>query len=389
MDVGDVDDDGDLDVFTGSEPTGFPGALLRNNGDGSFEPPVVYSHSTTFGRGVSRPKLRDLDGDGDLDLLYNGAHTDFQEGYNFYTAMNDGAGNFGPITQWVINTCGNGDVDAFDLDADGDLDVVNCEELACAGGGDSANRLFISLNHGDGTFAPHYTVQIGTGPHALTGGDLNHDGHVDLVTTHWMPYGARDFINVHIGNGDGTFQEEIVYEVGQGPRWITQDDFNGDGHTDLATGNSGADNEGRETMTVLFGTGSGTFRGRTDYYLPFSPDLIGATGLTSGDVDQDGDVDILAVTVANGMAVYENDGAGGFTFRIRYGLSWSPWSLVYADFDGDGIKDVGTLTTDVLGLGLSAALTLLPGTGAGTVDPVVFRDGFESADLSAWSQAQP
>lgn len=303
--------------------------------------------------------------------------------------MNDGAGNFGPITQWVISTCGNGDVDAFDLDGDGDLDVVNCEELACGGGGATANRLFISRNNGDGTFAPHYTVQISTGRHALMGSDLNYDGNVDLVTTHWMPYGARDFINVHLGSGDGTFQEEVVYEVGQGPRWITQDDFNGDGHTDLATGNSGSGNEGRETMTVLFGTGTGTFTGRSDYYMPFSPDLIGATGLASGDIDQDGDADIMAVTVANGMAVYENDGTGGFTFRIRYGLSWDPWSLVHADFDGDDIKDIGTLTSDVYGLALSAAFAILPGTVAATAGDPIFQDGFESADLSAWSQSQP
>jgi len=192
---------------------------------------------------------------------------------------------------------------------------------------------------------------------------------------------------VHIGYGDGSFQEEVVYQVGQGPRWITQDDFNGDGHTDLATGNSGADNEGRETMTVLFGTGTGTFTGRMDYYLPFSPDLIGATGLTSGDIDLDGDADIMAVTVANGMAVYENDGTGGFTFRIRYGISWDPWNIVYADFDGDGVKDIGALTSDVYGLGLSAALTILPGTEA--AGSLIFQDGFGSGDTSAWSAMQP
>jgi hypothetical protein len=364
LDAGDVDGDGDLDVMVSSESFGTVGALLFNEGGGTFGSPQVYTHSETYGRGVARAKLRDLDGDEDLDLLYNGAHTDFHDGYNFYTAMNDGAGSFGPITQWFIGTCGNGDVDAFDIDEDGDLDVINCEELACAGGS-GANRLFISLNAGDGTFAPAYTIQISTGPHALLGGDFDENGHVDLVTTHWMPYGLRDFINVHLGNGDGTFQEERVYQTGQGPRWVVQDDFDGDGHADLATGNSGSDNEGRETLTVLFGTGT-TFTNRTDYYMPFSPDLIAATGLASGDVDRDGDVDLMATTTANGVAFYENDGTGSFTFTIRYGLSWDPWSVFYADFDGDDVEDLAFLSNDGLGIlhGTGAVTVGVPGTSA-------------------------
>ncbi len=351
MDVGDVDGDGDLDVFTSTESTGRKGSLLRNLGEGVFAAPVFYTHSETYGRGAGRAKLRDLNGDGHLDLLYNDPHTDFHNGYDFHTALNDGAGTFGPIIEWTLGTGGNGDVDAFDLDNDGDLDVVNCEELCCAPGGE-ANRLFISRNRGDGTFDPPYTIFISRGPHALLGGDFNEDGNVDLVTTHWMPYGERDFINVHLGNGDGTLREEVIYPVGQGPRWIVSDDFNRDGHADLATGNSGADNEGRETLTVLFGTGAGTFGSRADYYAPFSPDLLGATGLAAGDIDDDGDIDLMMTTVANGVAVYANDGTGAFAVRPRLGLTYDPWSLHFTDVTGDGLRDlvmVSSLPDDISG----------------------------------------
>jgi len=358
MDVGDVDGDGDLDVLTSTESMGSEGALLRNLGDGSFAPPVLYTHSEQYGSGVARGKLRDLDGDGDLDLLYNDAHSDLtNNSYDFYVALNDGAGVFGPIVRWVLGTCGNGDVDAFDLDGDGDLDVVNLEELACGGGG--GNRLFISRNRGDATFDPAYLVQIDTGPHAVVGGDFDGDGKVDLVTAHWMPYGLRDFLNVHIGNGDGTFQEEVLYQVGQGPRWIVAADLDGDGDLDLATANSGSGNDGRETLTVLFGTGMGTFSGRRDYAAPFSPDLIGATGLASGDVDWDGDLDLLMTTVAGGMALYRNDGTGEFTIGHRLGLSWDPWSVVSADLSNDGIPDLVALTSDGVS-GLGRFLTVLP-----------------------------
>jgi hypothetical protein len=365
MDLGDVDGDGDLDAFTSTESTGGPGALVRNRGDGTFDPPVLYTHSEQYGRGVARAKLRDLDGDGDLDLLYNDAHTDFHNGYDFHVALNDGAGLFAPIVEWPLGTCGNGDIDAFDLDGDGDLDVVNCEELACGGGG--ANRLFISINQGDATFDPPYVVQISTGPHALIGGDFNGDGHIDLATTHWMPYGFRDFINVHLGNGDGSFQEETVYLVGQGPRWIVTDDFDGDGHADLATANSGRDNEGRETLTLLFGDGTGAFGGRQDYYAPFSPDLLAAQGLTAGDYDRDGYVDLLMVTAAGGVAVYRNDGSGAFAIMPRLGATWSPWSIAFDDVTGDGLEDLIMLASDGLS-GLGRFVAVLPATVPGTVN---------------------
>jgi hypothetical protein len=194
----------------------------------------------------------------------------------------------------------------------------------------------------------------------LVGGDFNKDGNIDLVTAHWMPYGLRDFINVHLGNGDGFFQEEVVIKVGQGPRWLVTTDFNADGILDLATGNTGADGEGRETMTVLFGTGTGNFVGRTDYYVPFSPDLIGTTGLAAADHDRDGDIDILMTTVAGGVVVYLNDGSGGFSSQPRIGLSWDPWSITVADVTRDGVPDLVSITSDGTS-GLSKALSVLPG----------------------------
>jgi len=373
--AGDVDGDGDLDLFASGESFGTPGALIRSNGDGTFAAPVTYTHSTTYGRGVSNAKLRDLDGDGHLDLLFNDAHTDFFTGYDFWTGLNDGTGTFGPLTEWQLGTCGNGDVDAIDLDNDGDLDVVNLEQLGCGGSGDP-QRIFIRLNNGDATFQPAYTIDIGRIPRDLGHGDFNDDGNVDLVTAHWGVYGANDFINVHLGNGDGTFQQESVYLVGRGPRYVVVADLNGDGHEDFATANSSDDNTGRETLTVLFGTGTGTFTGRADYYAPYSPDLQGVSGLEAGDVDGDGDLDLMMATVANGLAMYYNDGAGTFTFPHRLGVYWGPWSPVYDDFNGDGIPDLAMLTS-MPPSGIGREIAILPGrTGVPTaVNPAAPSSG--------------
>ncbi len=372
--AGDVDGDGDLDLFASGESFGTAGAMIRSNGDGTFAAPVIYTHSTTYGRGVSNAKLRDLNGDGHVDLLYNDAHTDFFTGYDFWVGLNDGTGTFGPLTEWDLNTCGNGDIDAIDLDNDGDLDEVNLEQLGCAGSNDP-QRIFIRLNNGDATFQPAYTIDIGRIPRDLGHGDFNNDGNVDLVTAHWGIHGANDFINVHLGNGDGTFQEEIVYNVGRGPRYVVVADLNGDGHEDFATANSSSDNSGRETMTVIFGVGDGTFAGRTDYYAPYSPDLQGVQGIEIGDVDGDGDLDIMVATVAGGLAMYYNDGSGNFTFPHRLGVYWGPWSPVYADFTGDGVPDLAMLVS-MPPSGLGRELAILPG-GGGISQPVTGRKAFD------------
>ena len=200
-----------------------------------------------------------------------------------------------------------------------------------------------------------------------------------------MPYGARDFLNFHLGNGDGTFQEESTVRVGQGPRWITVGDWNADGHLDLATANSGADGTGRETLTVLLGTGTGAFPDRTDIYAPYSPDLLGATGLTAGDADADGDLDLFMTSTANCVVLYENDGAGRFSFSERLGLYWGPWSPVFADMDGDALPDFVTIVRD-LPSGIPASVAVLrgiPGETAGVdmVTPPSF-DGIDSGRIA-------
>ena len=358
--LADVDHDGDLDAFTSGEAFGSSGALLKNRGDGTFAAPVFYTHSDDYGRGVSRAKLRDLDGDGFVDLLYNDPHTDFQNGYNYYSALNDGTGAFGPIVEWPVGSCGMGDVDAVDLDNDGDLDVVNLEELNCAGA-DFGNRIIISIGHGDGTFGPPVPITVAQFPTTLGHGDFDEDGNVDLVTAHWGAYGSSRIVQLHLGNGDGTLQEEQTYEVGQGPRYLVVADLNGDGHLDVATANSGSDDlrTKQETMTVLLGTGDGAFFSRVDHYAPYSPDLLGATGIEAGDVDADGDLDLMMTTVANGAAMYENDGAGAFAFTRRIGLYSGPWSPVFADVNGDAVPDLAVLTS-VLPSGIGRDLAILP-----------------------------
>jgi hypothetical protein len=102
--VGDVDNDGDLDVYTTTSAGS--GQLYKNNGSGTF------SLSQTLG-GAEHMFFADLDNDGDQDLVSGGVF------------LNNGNGTFGSnqSSQVGVISEGRGGM-AFDADGDGDLDIV-------------------------------------------------------------------------------------------------------------------------------------------------------------------------------------------------------------------------------------------------------------------------
>ena len=66
-------------------------------------------------------------------------------------------------------------------------------------------------------------------------------------------------MSVLLGNGDGTFQNQVRYAAGTSPSAIVAGDFNGDGRTDLAVAN------GSNDVSVLLGNGDGTFQNQVRY----------------------------------------------------------------------------------------------------------------------------
>ncbi|MDX1421172.1 MAG: FG-GAP-like repeat-containing protein [Rubricoccaceae bacterium] len=321
LDVGDVDGDGDSDVATSHGGFFASGVAVHlNDGNGAF------STSLSTGGSYAFAKLRDLNGDGDLDLLYVSAPT--APPYDFFTRLGNGDGSFGAETRWPLGACGVGNPNAFDVDNDGDLDVVNTESRGCFGGGD-ASRLYISRNNGDGTFQPAYTLPGLGFPTFVEAADFNEDGALDLVTVASYPL-------VYFGNGDGTFEPYQQLPVGAGGKNVLALDLNGDGHVDQAR--LEVDARAEDRIAVLLGDGSGGFTTTV-----FTPTLqqFGAW-ITAGDVDGDGDPDLIGEGPQD-AAVFLNDGSGGFTYGGRYGLGHAGYAPHYADFTGDGIGDLVAL----------------------------------------------
>ena len=92
-------------------------------------------------------------------------------------------------------------------------------------------RLLSHLNpHG---MFPGETFEVGDRPNSVAVGDLNGDGHTDLVTAN----ARSDNVSVLLGRGDGTFDDQATYPVEGYPQCVALGDLNGDGHIDIVTAN--------------------------------------------------------------------------------------------------------------------------------------------------------
>ena len=130
VELGDVDGDGDLDLVFGNVVAFVPGAdaanrLLLNTGDGCFED--ASERWPNASRSTFDADLVDLDGDGDLDLITGNLRpglTLAADAFRAYT--NDGSGRFTHATEDLFGAPPPGkgfDVEAFDADGDGALDL--------------------------------------------------------------------------------------------------------------------------------------------------------------------------------------------------------------------------------------------------------------------------
>ncbi len=357
-DAADIDGDGDLDVAVASSPvlTNSGGvSILRGNGDGTFGAPLEYPSP----KHAIYAKLADLSGDGKPDLLW----ADDAPTYDVKTRINAGTGLFGPITTWPMNTCGNGEVAAIDVDDDGDLDITLCEYGGCAGGDPfSGRRVYIRKNDGDGSFQAPYVHIVSGFPERIEGADVDQDGRTDLLVT------GNSWIDVSLGNGDGTFQGPLPASCDWGPKGFCVADLDDDGRLDLATTNFGDLGSGGESMSILFGNGDGTFQVPVTKPLSYSHNLGGVGDIVAGDADGDGDLDLMAGNYGSlDVSYFQNRGAGTFAAQQRYGTGWKTVDLVFGDFTGDRRGDLLTQVSFGSGLTFRPALVLLRSSPPRTV----------------------
>lgn len=100
----------------------------------------------------------------------------------------------------------------------------------------------VLLGNGDGSFQTAVPYYSDNNAYAVTTGDFNNDGNIDLAAAVTDNGNYPGYITVFLGHGDGAFPTELSYVTSQVPVAITAGDFNKDGGLDLATANPGPGN---------------------------------------------------------------------------------------------------------------------------------------------------
>ena len=372
LESGDIDRDGDHDLVVTSVDivlTQRTVRVLKNNGDGTFASAVIYLVAPRF---YGDAKLRDLNGDGNLDVLL--ASHPQSTPYDFAVMLGSANGNFAAPVVTSVNACAAGKIDAFDLDNDNDLDVVLTEEGSCAGG--NGNRIFIARNNGNANFTLVTQLNPPVGPSGIGGGDLNGDGKIDLVT-------GTAAIGVFLGNENLTFQP--IVNSGTRPTVFKIADFNGDNILDVGLVEFTGQPFGTDRIGISLGAGNGTFAlANTQTGSSVDEGLRISSDIDAADVDRDGDLDLaVSNSASNDISIFLNNGNGSLQPHQRYGVGYAPLHSAAADFNGDGKTDLASSIALPPG-GLTNAVVVLRNIAANNRRARFDFDGDGKADISVF-----
>src|SRR5260221_6535966 len=293
--IGDLDGDGKADLAVVNWVSNNI-SIFRNTSSGGF---VSFATKIDFATGASpvSVSIGDIDGDGRADLgVANFGSNSFSILRNTGTAA--GSISFAAKVDYA-NSTNPYSISLGDLDGDAKADVAVTNHY----GNNVSVYRNTSTSAGSVSFASRIDFVTGVTPHAVSIGDLDLDGKLDVAVANTSSNTVSILRNTSTVGSIG-FASKIDYSTGSTPNWVSIGDLDGDGKSDLAVANGG----NNSSVSVLRNTSSGA--GSISYTT--NVDYVTGTGTTTstisvsiGDFDGDGKSDLVAANSGVGtMSVF-------------------------------------------------------------------------------------
>jgi FG-GAP-like repeat/Cep192 domain 4 len=188
--LGDFNGDGVLDIGIANQ---FNTAIYLGKGDGSFLEPKYYAGINSFPQSLV---TADLNGDGILDLVIGGWN-------GIGVLLGEGRGGFGTPTNYTTGNTSYDTATVVDLNGDGKPDIAVANS--------SDNTIAVLLGNGDGTFQQPSYFEAGVFSLAITFGDFNGDGAMDLaLSAYGFPGSAGAFISQQTSGAAVLFSPAVL-----------------------------------------------------------------------------------------------------------------------------------------------------------------------------------
>ncbi|MFZ4619889.1 MAG: FG-GAP-like repeat-containing protein [Bacteroidota bacterium] len=156
--------------------------------------------------------------------------------------------------------------------------------------------------------------------------DFDNDGDIDIATANY----TSNSISVMLNTGSRSFAAPISYSLAADVRSINSGDVDNDGDIDLIA------SVNNSKISILKNNGNGTFAAAVNYTVGAWPIYSAVT-----DIDGDGDLDIASGNFSSGtISVITNNGSGVFSANTEYNVSTNDHGVYFSDIDGDKDMDM-------------------------------------------------
>ena len=296
--------------------------LTYRNVRGRLEP----QYESPVGKSPRDLAVADFNGDGEPDIaVINRRSNDVSVLESFPQAA-----GFESLDLVYLIDADVGDLAIGALSEDGRDDVVQLHR--------ATGEISVRLALPDGRLAPPTFFSMGYVPADLRLADLDADGHLDVATANLgRPGVCSGSLAMRFGDGDGNLGALREFDPGDAGRLFGLEvrDFSGDGILDVAVGYLDC------RISFFRGNEDGTFEATGSQFYIYEP-----RAMCSGDLDNDGDIDLIGASYSGDIVVIENEGDMLDTeplrseiYRTSRGIRRTS-TVTCVDVDSDGNADI-------------------------------------------------